>query len=869
MPYAKCGVDINSDGLDDVVRFSKEGVHLDIQLADNRFDYKFYAMKIVNLPIWSICAGDLNGDYYNDLLLAGSSGVSTLLYHGNENRFEEIPAIGNIYSQRSTLQDIDGDGDLDAFVCNDEGASRTYENDGKGNLVQNPQLINISNLPGNYSAIWTDYNNDNNTDLYISKCRVDAKPGDEVRTNLLYKNNGDGTFTEVAKLAGVADNAQSWSTAIEDFDNDGDMDFFVINHDENNKFFRNNGDGTFSEIIASTGIDRYDLGGFENLTGDFNNDGNIDIVSDLKSELYLGKGDLTFEAHDLPFKPAAIADLNNDGFLDVTQRSQLWVNEGNNNHWVKFKLYGYAGNTNGIGAKVKIVTSKGAQVREVRSGQGYSPMGTLDVHFGLGRDSIIDSLMVYWPSGRKTKMANLIVDTTYKVVESFCIIPSEPLSLPDTFYLCKGDTLPLSIKKEYELYKWSNGDFNSSTYITTPGRYFVIYLDSLLCGAISKTVQIIQADTIKPKINVIGSSTHICEGETLMLKAVAANTITWSNGNKNKSIDVKSSGKYYFVEDAMCIDGKFYSDTVDVIVNELTPIEIDSINTTSDSVTIFLNGNNCAFFENPITKNILFEGCEYTIARPSEDIILYAERRLALHEQVISCGKVDTAGFRNDITNQKQMYFTIWDTITLESVDMYINKSSAEGIRTIMIKDWTSNMVYNEEHTLVKGKNTVGLGKKLYPGRYSLTCDRSDQLMNIGPQDYPFPIGDVGTIDSASVSLNFYPYFYNWQVRKETKYCTSQRMPLLIEALATNSTIDGDALHVYPNPAIDKINVASNSLLNPTNLKLSNVNGSNIKFYPIIKDSGLQIDINSLPAGVYYLSYMTDGKIYYKAFIKK
>ena len=86
-------------------------------------------------------------------------------------------------------------------------------------------------------------------DLYLTKCLGGALPGNPARTNLLYRNNGNGTFTERGAEAGLNDNAQSWSTAFEDFDNDGDFDAFIINHDEGNRLMQNNGSGIFTNII--------------------------------------------------------------------------------------------------------------------------------------------------------------------------------------------------------------------------------------------------------------------------------------------------------------------------------------------------------------------------------------------------------------------------------------------------------------------------------------------------------------------------------------------------------------------------------------------------------------------------------------------
>jgi hypothetical protein len=215
----------------------------------------------------------------------------------------------------------------------------------------------------------------------------------------MYTNNGDGTFTENGLEINMRDNAQSWSTVFEDFDNDGDFDAFIVNHDFQNRFMLNDGTGMFTDIIGTTGIDPTDLGAWENQSGDFDNDGFVDIFSELSKELYLNNGDLTFTGIDLDFDEGAIGDFNGDGFLDVVNNGNLYVNDGNSNNWVKIGLEGVQSNLNGIGARVEIYGDWGMQIREVRSGQGFSHMNSLVAHFGIGTATSIDQIIIKWPSG--------------------------------------------------------------------------------------------------------------------------------------------------------------------------------------------------------------------------------------------------------------------------------------------------------------------------------------------------------------------------------------------------------------------------------------------------------------------------------------
>jgi hypothetical protein len=234
----------------------------------------------------------------------------------------------------------------------------------------------------------------------------------------MYTNNGDGTFTENGQDIGMRDNAQSWSTVFEDFDNDGDFDAFIVNHDFQNRLMLNDGSGNFTDIIGSSGIDANDLGAWENQAADFNNDGFVDIFSELGKELYINNGDLTFTGTDLPFDEGGIGDFNGDGFLDVVNNGDLWLNDADSGfNWVKIGLEGVQSNLNGIGARIEIYGDWGMQIREVRSGQGFSHMNSLVAHFGIGAATEIDEMIIKWPSGIVDTFTGPAINTQHIIVE--------------------------------------------------------------------------------------------------------------------------------------------------------------------------------------------------------------------------------------------------------------------------------------------------------------------------------------------------------------------------------------------------------------------------------------------------------------------
>jgi len=425
-----CVVDMNNDHLDDIVRVNGSQVNISFQTATGFTEQTFTpSPQQQNSPSWSIAAGDINGDGYNDLLLGGSQRVS-FVYNNSATSFTaDNSQTDYIFSQRSTMADIDNDGHLDAFVCHDVDQSHPYRNNGSGVLDEDQSLIVTADLAGNYAAIWVDYDNDRDIDLYITKCRQGSSHGDIERTNLMYRNNGDGTFTEVAASLGIADNAQSWATVFDDLDNDGDMDAFIVTHSGGpiaaNRYYRNNlietGTANFTDIIGVTGISSNDLGAWENAAGDFDNDGDIDIFSELNNELYLNNGNNTFSGQSLNFDEGAIGDIDDDGDLDVVNGNTIYKNNGNSNDWIKINTIGVESNRNGIGARIEVTGSFGKQIREVRSGQSFSHMSSLTTHFGFGAPepgrANVDEITIYWPSGMIDIINNPTLNTTLVVTE--------------------------------------------------------------------------------------------------------------------------------------------------------------------------------------------------------------------------------------------------------------------------------------------------------------------------------------------------------------------------------------------------------------------------------------------------------------------
>jgi hypothetical protein len=401
-------VDMNGDGLDDLVSPGSSSVTMSYQLAAGGFTTTTIITPAADhTASWSFAAGDIDDNGYNDMMYGGGQGVTFMIANATGTGYSEVSFPQYIFSQRTNFVDVNADGFLDAFVCHDVDANVHFINDGENNLsfVQG----GLGQTCGNYGSIWTDYDNDGSVDCFVAKCGCDP-------VDLLLRNNGDYTFSSMAASLGLADGHQSWSAAWGDFDNDGDMDMLIgSSSGPVHKLMANNGDGTFTNITTNSGFDTFGGQSIEWTTHDFNNDGFLDILGG--GALHYNNGDMTFSSDDSAPGNGPIGDVNNDGFLDVMNGNSARINQGNDNNWIKIFPIGIVSNRNGIGARIQVVTAQGSQIRDVKSGDGFAYMSTITAHFGLGTATAVEEIRITWPSGIVDVIENPAINGTLTVTE--------------------------------------------------------------------------------------------------------------------------------------------------------------------------------------------------------------------------------------------------------------------------------------------------------------------------------------------------------------------------------------------------------------------------------------------------------------------
>ena len=491
--------DINNDTYLDLFiphAFDDRSNLLFINNGDGTFDQVTGGPVITDISTSSGCSfGDFDSDGHLDLFVPNWNGISNHLYI-NQGAGAFIKVIsGQIVSDggwsfNSSIVDYDNDGNLDIYV--DNGAFTTfvednflYRGNGDGTFTKITAGDIVNDDEHCLSSSWCDYDNDGDQDLFTANS--DPFNGIPI-DNFLYLNNGDGTFTKLTEGVVVNDNRISIGGSWGDYDNDGDFDLFVANwYGENNHLYQNLGDGTFS--IVTTGEIVNDGGSsVSGAWGDYDNDGDLDlyVTNDWNENnfLYRNDGSCTFTRilqGDIVndggrSNGATWIDYDNDGWIDMyvpngqnpDQSNFLYRNNGiSGNHWINIRCIGSPSNTSAIGTRVRARAVVGTQIvwqaREVSGHQGFNAQGSFNVEFGFGDATVVDSLVLQWPSGAVETYTDVDVDLFYMANEGvgLSIVQTsveeepgthQPLELrltqnhPNPF--CLSTTIPFNIPEE-------------------------------------------------------------------------------------------------------------------------------------------------------------------------------------------------------------------------------------------------------------------------------------------------------------------------------------------------------------------------------------------------------------------------------------
>lgn len=318
--------------------------------------------------------------------------------------------------------DYDCDGFVDLFIVNQGEKPSLYHNEGGTSFARVTNSVLVAEPVLGVGCSWSDYNEDGYPDLFVTSY---DKPG------ILFQNNRGGTFK---KADGPDFMNRSWGCSWADCDNDGHLDLFVARAERRvNSLYRNTGDGGFTEDNSGAICEAEAIFSTAGIWGDYDNDGYLDLfVANIGNDT-TGEKNFLFQndrqggfRQILAGSPAndtatsagcAWGDYDDDGFLDLVVVNwngftpALYRNNGNPNGWLKLKLVGTASNRAAIGAKVRLkatIWGKSVwQLREVSGGGGYASQSDLRPHFGLGDAAQADTVRIEWPSGIVQELTNV------------------------------------------------------------------------------------------------------------------------------------------------------------------------------------------------------------------------------------------------------------------------------------------------------------------------------------------------------------------------------------------------------------------------------------------------------------------------------
>ncbi len=434
-----------------------------------------------------VCAGDYDNDGWVDLFVT-FWGHNVLLHNNGDGTFTDVTKKAGLWNDKvrwgtgCAFVDYDRDSHLDLFVseyvdfepshtpepgsstlcqwkgisvmCGPRGLKGTrnelYHNNGDGTFsdVSDRSGVSKTDLYYCFTALTGDFDNDGWPDIFVA---CDSTP------SLLFHNNHDGTFTEIAVKAGVAysedgrEQAGMGADAV-DYDGDGWLDIIRTNFsDETSTLYHNNGDGTFTDVtyVSAVGVNTQFLG-WGTLFVDVDDDGwpdlfvaNGHVYPEVDSNglnatfrerkvLYWNQRNGKFKDISLDAGPGitapfnshgvAAADFDNDGAVEILVNNShdapsLLKNYGEHGSWISLKLAGTKSNRAAIGARVTVSAGGHQQLQEVRSGGGYISQSDFRLHFGLGKATHAETVEVKWPSGLRQVFHDVEADKFYLIEE--------------------------------------------------------------------------------------------------------------------------------------------------------------------------------------------------------------------------------------------------------------------------------------------------------------------------------------------------------------------------------------------------------------------------------------------------------------------
>jgi hypothetical protein len=581
--------DFNDDGWDDMTLTTDFGRR--VHFYQNHFGaFKetfplFTYLTKQSFAVWIDYDNDGDKDFFSFSEMGGMQ-----LFKNNSGTFVDATFISGLINQFTFLRggvfgDFNNDGLLDLYVCEYNLISLNHMFFQDSNHVF--QDVTTVSGTGNgfkrtFQGVVLDYNNDGLLDLYLSNDIFDG--------NTLYRNNGDSTFSDVSNESGTYVEMESMGLAVGDFDGDLDLDIHITDRVTDSKLFRNNNDGTFTEVGTEMGVD-FNMGfGWGNNFFDADLDGDEDLYvvgvstsayTTTPSALYINNTSGPFTSTNLPGDTlysfsSVLGDFNNDRLTDIAvhnswhTESVVWQNTTSVlNDAIKIELEGCSSNKDAIGSLVYAYSNGIPRLYSVHGSQSFLGQSSERIIIPLVNAPILDSLIVKWPLGYITTLYNIQPRQTLLIKECDLPEPAPVILVPNYnsqgLTICSNDSILLTLDGEYPNVQWSSGETSDSIFVTSAGVYSLTVTNQFGVSEVSSPISIIERQY--PDITVESELSSCFNNGSIQIHANDSNSLyeyNWSNGETAEIISNLSPGVYHFtitdqgdcaIEDSVVIDG--------------------------------------------------------------------------------------------------------------------------------------------------------------------------------------------------------------------------------------------------------------------------------------------------------------------------
>lgn len=634
---------------------------------------------------------DYDNDYDLDLAVTRFGGSYKLYRNDGGWQFTDVSEEAGLLQLNEhhygvSFADYDKDGDLDVYFANYEynetgnyfhKINHLYNNNGDGTFTDVTNFAGVGDdVRLSFKGVWFDYDMDGWQDLFVIN--------DRVYRNSLYKNNGDGTFTDVSETTGIALPGQDPMTAtVTDFDHDGDLDVFMTNTDAPAKraqLLVNNGDGTFSELSEEYGTDIF--GWTWGAVW-------VDIDNDTDQDLYVCHGDphplqsiqkdFFLTSHNGAFftnttslvidqtinnRSYAVArgDIDNDGFYDLVVHNtepyypNLFHNSANANNFIKITLQGTVSNSMAIGSWIKVFVDGVQYTQYTFCGENYLSQNSQHHIFGLDTATTVDSVRIEYNLGHTDTYYNLAANQHYffKEGETYQV----DLGIEKSYHLCEGDTIVLDAG-EHAGYLWNNGHQERYLTVSDSGSYFVEVQNEFGIVAVSDTIDVSVFPNPYPEPTIVSPA---CAGDSTGLIILQnffgtpASQVIWDHGDEGVEIDSLWGGAFTF----QFTDTNGCTASGEVFVPEPLPLSVliftfPEFMGNDGSLTLVINGGTPPYqiFLNDIpvanTTDTLSGGIYQLLVADQNDCIFTAEITIDSSTDVDEIDRPATKVFPNPV----------------------------------------------------------------------------------------------------------------------------------------------------------------------------------------------------------------------------